>query len=67
MKDKITVYIRELPFVENVYQMFSLFFCLLSFIWAVSARTVVSENILVILKANYLKKKRTKQTRPYPL
>lgn len=56
MKDKITVYIRELPLVENVYQMFSLFFFLSSFIWAVSARTVVSEKILVILKANYLKK-----------
>ncbi len=50
MKDEITVYIRELPLVENVYQMLislsvNFFFCFGLLVQGL----FVSENILVIL------------------
>lgn len=51
MKDEITVYIRELPLVENVYQMLiSLFFVNFFFYFGLLVQgQFVSENILVIL------------------
>lgn len=51
MKDEITVYIRELPLVENVYQMFNSLFCSICFFYfgLLVQGQFVSENILVIL------------------
>lgn len=53
MKDEITLYIRELPLVENVYQMFIsillLFFLLFVYFGLLVQGQFVSENILVIL------------------
>lgn len=50
MKDEITVYIRELPLVENVYQMLiSLFVHFFFYFGLLVQGQFVSENILVIL------------------
>ncbi len=50
MKDEITVYIRELPLVENVYQMLiSLSVNFFFYFELLVQGLFVSENILVIL------------------